>query len=57
MNYYVYKLYHVETGEFYYGSRGCKCLPHEDNYMGSMYVWNPDKSKLIKNVVKNRKKN
>ena len=53
MRFYVYKLEHVETGEFYFGSRGCKCLPEKDvKYLGSMYVWKPDKNKLIKTILK-----
>lgn len=51
-NFYVYKLEHIETKEFYFGSRGCKCLPEEDvKYMGSMHTWKPDKSKLIKIII------
>lgn len=48
---YLYKLTLPETGEFYYGSRSCKCLPEEDvNYKGSMVKWKPDKSKLVKEI-------
>jgi hypothetical protein len=51
-NYYVYKIEHIETGEFYIGSRGCICVPEEDkNYLGSMYVWKPDKNKLTKTIL------
>ena len=52
MNFYVYKLYHIETREFYIGSRKCECDPENDiGYMGSMSVWKPDKSKLIKSII------
>jgi len=45
-------LEHIETGEFYFGSRGCKCEPEEDiKYLGTMYVWKPDKSKLTKIIL------
>jgi hypothetical protein len=51
--YYIYKLEHIETKEFYFGSRGCKCEPEKDNdYLGSMYIWKPDKTKLIKTIIK-----
>lgn len=51
-NHYVYKLQHIDTGEFYFGSRTCECNPSEDKYMGSMSVWNPDKDKLTKTILK-----
>jgi hypothetical protein len=34
--FYVYRLDHIETSEFYFGSRKCKCDPINDNYWGSM---------------------
>ena len=52
MNYYVYKLEHVETGEFYYGSRKTKKAIELDKYMGSMITWKPNKNKLIKTIIK-----
>lgn len=52
MYHYTYKLEHVETGEFYYGSRTSKVEPHIDNYFGSMKSWKPDKSKLIKTIIR-----
>ncbi len=58
MFYYTYKLIHKETNEFYFGSRECKNNPINDNYLGSMCVWKPDKNKLSKyilNLYKNRK--
>lgn len=51
MYHYVYKLENPETGEFYFGSRSCICHPYDDNYMGSMIRWKPDKSKLHKIVI------
>jgi len=49
---YVYKLTDKFTGEFYYGSRSCNCIPSDDfKYMGSMVTWNPDKTKLIKDII------
>lgn len=53
MYHYVYRLDHIETGEFYIGSRSSKYHPTMDKYMGSMIVWKPDKSKLIKTIIKN----
>jgi hypothetical protein len=52
MYHYVYKLEHIETGEFYIGSRSSKKHPSLDNYLGSMKVWNPDKTKLKKIILK-----
>ena len=58
MNFYIYKLVHKETNEFYIGSRGCECLPEEDiKYFGSMSVWKPEKSKLIKIILLSNFKN
>jgi len=52
MNHYVYMVKIPETGEYYYGSRKCECLPEEDlNYKGSMVTWKPDKSKLVKEIL------
>ena len=51
--YYVYRLFHLETGEFYIGSRKSKNNPEMDYmYKGSMQVWDPDKNKLIKEIIK-----
>ena len=52
MYHYVYKLEHVETGEFYIGSRSSKKHPSLDNYLGSMKVWRPDKTKLKKTILR-----
>jgi hypothetical protein len=52
MYHYVYRLNDPLTGEFYFGSRSCKCNPIEDPYMGSMCKWKPDKTKLIKSIIK-----
>lgn len=51
-NHYVYKLISLQTGEFYFGSRSCNCNPDEDNYMGSMKRWKPNKENLIKEIIK-----
>lgn len=51
MYHYVYKLTHIETNEFYFGSRSSECHPTLDTYYGSMKVWRPDKTKLIKNII------
>jgi hypothetical protein len=48
---YVYKLTNPNSGEFYYGSRTCKCNPADDTYMGSMVSWKVDKSKLVKELI------
>ena len=52
MKYYVYRLDDPITKEFYFGSRQCKCDIENDPYMGSMSTWSPDKSKLIKSILK-----
>lgn len=52
MYHYVYRLEHIETGEFYIGSRSSKVHPTLDGYMGSMYVWKPDRTKLRKEILK-----
>jgi hypothetical protein len=52
MYHYVYKLEHIETGEFYIGSRSSKRHPTLDNYLGSMKIWKPDKTKLRKIILK-----
>ena len=51
MYHYVYKLVHIETSEFYIGSRSCECHPSVDSYLGSMQTWKPDKNKLIKVIL------
>jgi len=51
MYHYTYKLTHIETGEFYYGVRSCKCMPEEDKYKGSMVTWKTDKGKLDKKII------
>ena len=52
MHFYIYRLDHLDTGEFYLGSRKCKCLPIDDiGYMGSMIKWKPDKTRLVKTVI------
>ena len=39
MYHYVYKITDLETNEYYFGSRSCKSLPQDDDYMGSMCTW------------------
>jgi hypothetical protein len=52
MHFYTYKVVHQETGEYYYGSRVTTLIPEEDkDYLGSPVVWNPDKSKLSKQIL------
>ena len=53
MNYfYVYKMSIPDTGEFYFGSRKCQCIPEKDiKYTGSMCSWKPDKLKLVKEIL------
>jgi hypothetical protein len=53
MYYYVYRLEHIETNQFYIGSRLSKVHPSLDSYMGSMKTWKPDKTKLRKIIIKN----
>lgn len=52
MYHYTYKLTHIETKEYYFGSRSCKVHPLLDEYMGSMITWKPDKSKLKKELIR-----
>lgn len=52
MYHYVYKLTHIETNEFYIGSRTSKNNPKLDKYLGSMKTWKPDKTKLVKEILK-----
>jgi hypothetical protein len=49
---YTYLLTNELTGEFYYGSRTCKCNPIDDDYMGSMVTWKPNKEELLKEIIK-----
>jgi hypothetical protein len=50
--YYVYKLTDKITNEFYFGSRSCLGEIEDDNYMGSMVTWKPNKKNLIKEIIK-----
>ena len=52
MYHYVYKLIEESTGNFYYGSRTCRCNPNDDSYMGSMLTWKPNKKLLKKEIIK-----
>lgn len=50
---YVYKIVDLITGEFYIGSRSCKCKVEDDCYMGSYYTWKPDdNAQLVKEIIK-----
>jgi len=49
--YYVYQIVNKETGEFYIGSRGCKCEISEDNYTGSPHTWKKPNSEDIKKII------
>jgi hypothetical protein len=51
MRHYVYKIVEKETDEFYWGVRSCDCDPKDDNYMGSMATWKPNKEKLVKTRI------
>jgi hypothetical protein len=52
MYHYVYRLDHLETNEYYFGSRSSEMHPSLDPYMGSMKKWKPDKAKLRKTTIK-----
>ena len=52
MYHYVYRVEHIETGEYYIGSRSSKVHPSIDSYLGSMKTWNPDKTKLRKIILR-----
>jgi hypothetical protein len=52
MKHYVYKIEDKKTGEFYFGSRTCKCNIDEDRYMGSPVIWKPNKENLYKVILK-----
>jgi hypothetical protein len=47
MFHYVYQVEHIETDEFYIGSRTSKNIhPSLDPYLGSMKTWKVNKNKL-----------
>ena len=48
---YVYRLEHLDTKEYYIGSRTCEVHPTLDSYMGSMLSWKPDKKRLKKTII------
>lgn len=52
MFHYTYRLDLLETGEYYFGSRSSKVEPLKDSYMGSMKSWKPDKTKLVKTIIR-----
>lgn len=54
INRYIYKVTDKNTGEFYVGSRTCKCPIDKDKYMGSSKYWEdnpPKKDNLFKEVI------
>lgn len=55
MYHYVYIVTDKNTGEFYIGSRSCKCLPEDDvKYKGSQYQWKlsaEQKKSLDKKII------
>jgi hypothetical protein len=52
MKHYVYKLEDKKSGEFYFGSRTCYTNMEDDDYMGSMKIWKPNKKNLKKVILK-----
>jgi len=51
-NHYLYKVTDRTTGEYYIGSRTCKCKPIDDTrYLGSPSTWKPNKKNLIKEIL------
>jgi hypothetical protein len=52
MKHYVYKLEDKMSGEFYFGSRTCYTDIEDDDYMGSMKIWKPNKKNLKKVILK-----
>ena len=52
MKHYVYKLEDKKSGEFYFGSRTCYTNIGDDDYMGSMKIWKPNKKNLQKVILK-----
>lgn len=51
MYHYVYIIEDIETEEYYIGSRTSRCIPNEDDYLGSMKSWKPNKNKLYKTII------
>lgn len=51
LRHYIYEVKEKFTGEFYWGSRTCKCDPKDDHYMGSMCGWKPNKKNLVKTCI------
>jgi group I intron endonuclease len=48
---YTYIITEIDTGNFYVGSRSCIGKAKNDDYMGSMIVWKPNKTKLVKTIL------
>ncbi len=57
MKHYVYKLENKKSGEFYFGSRTCHTNIEDDDYMGSMKTWKPNKKNLQKVILRSDFKN
>jgi len=57
MIYYVYRLVDINTNEFYFGSRSFDGNIDEDSYMGSPYVWKPEKNNLKKDIIESNFQN
>lgn len=51
---YTYRIEDIETGEYYIGSRSCVGKAEDDDYMGSMRVWKPNKENLKKIILNDK---
>jgi len=51
LNHYVYKIYNIETKEYYIGVRSCKCTIEKDKYMGSSQIWTKEYIKENKDIL------
>jgi hypothetical protein len=52
MKHYVYKIEDKKSCEFYFGSRTCQTNIEDDDYMGSMKTWKPNKKNIQKVILK-----
>lgn len=51
-SHYIYKITDKSNGRYYFGSRTCEGSAYNDNdYMGSMVVWQPNVENLVKEVL------
>jgi hypothetical protein len=48
---YTYIIKEINTDNFYIGSRTCDGRAEDDDYMGSMVAWKPNKKNLIKEIL------